>query len=80
MKAILEFDLSDSNDAAAHFRCIKAINLYIALWEIAKAKKGLEWTLDSKDESFNKYEVLELVYDKIGEILEDNNINFNELE
>lgn len=34
MKAILKFDLTDSDDRMAHQRCIKSLDLALALWDI----------------------------------------------
>jgi hypothetical protein len=77
-EAILKFDLSDPDDVIAHKRAVKSLDMAMALWEIThNTKKGLEWSLEGKD--LDKYDVLELVYEKIYEILNDNNINTDEL-
>jgi hypothetical protein len=77
-KAKIEFDLSDLDDRMAHFRAVKSLDMAIALWEIVhNTKKGLEWSLENKD--IDKYEVLELVFEKIHEILDEHNIRTDEL-
>jgi hypothetical protein len=77
-EGILKFDLNDPDDIIAHKRAVKSLDMAIALWEIThNTKKSLEWSLEGKD--LDKYEVLELVYEKIYEILNDNNINTDEL-
>lgn len=77
-EAILKFDLNDPDDTVAHKRAVKSLDMAMALWEIThNTKKSLEWSLEGKD--LDKYEVLELVYEKIYEILNDNNINTDEL-
>lgn len=77
-KAILEFDLNDPDDRQSHLRAIKALDMAGALWDIThNTKKNLEW--DIEDKNLDKYEVLELVFDKIYEILESHNINTDEL-
>jgi hypothetical protein len=77
-EAILKFDLNDPDDVIAHKRAVKSLDMAMALWEIThNTKKGLEWSLEGKD--LDKYDVLELVYEKIYEILNDNNINTDEL-
>lgn len=77
-KAILEFDLNDSDDVMAHKRAVKSLDMAVALWEIThNTKKGLEWSLEGKD--LDKYDTLELIFEKIYEILNDNNINTDEL-
>jgi hypothetical protein len=77
-KAILEFDLNDNDDKQSHLRAVKSLDMAGALWDIThNTKKGLEWTLEGKE--MDKYEVLDLVYDKIYEILQEHNINTDEL-
>ena len=77
-EAILKFDLNDVDDRMAHLRSVKSLDMAMALWEIThNTKKGLEWSLEGKD--LDKYDTLELVFEKIYEILNDNNINADEL-
>jgi RecA/RadA recombinase len=77
-EAILKFDLNDPDDRKQHLRAVKSLDMALALWNIThNTKKSLEWTLDGKD--LDKYEVLEMVYEKIYEILQDHDINTDEL-
>jgi len=77
-KAILEFNLNDGDDVMHYKRTVKSTDMAMALWEIThNTKKGLEWSLEGKE--LDKYDTLELVFDKIYEILNDNNINVDEL-
>ena len=77
-KGILEYDLNDSDDAMAHLRAVKSLDMAMALWEIIhNTKKGLEWAMEGKD--IDKYEALEMVYEKIYEILEEHNIKMDDL-
>jgi 3-oxoacyl-[acyl-carrier-protein] synthase III len=77
-KAILKYDLNDSDDAMAHMRAVKSLDMALALWEIThNTKKGLEWTMEGKE--IDKYEALEMVYEKIYEILEEHNIKMDDL-
>jgi hypothetical protein len=77
-KAILEFNLNDQDDVMHYKRTVKSTDMAMALWEIThNTKKGLEWSLEGKE--LDKYDTLELVFDKIYEILNDNNINVDEL-
>ncbi len=77
-KAILEFDLNELDDRMAHLRAVKSLDMAMALWDIThNTKKGLEWSLEGKD--IDKYEVLELVFDKIYEILDEHNVRTDEL-
>jgi hypothetical protein len=50
----------------------------MALWDIVhNTKKGLEWSMEGKE--IDKYDALELVFEKIHEILNDHNIITDEL-
>jgi hypothetical protein len=77
-KATLEYNLSDPDDAMAHLRAIKSLDMAMALWAIVhNTKKGLEWSMEGKE--IDKYDALELVFEKIHEILNDHNIITDEL-
>ena len=77
-KATLKYDLSDPDDVMEHKRAVKSLDMALAIWEIVhNTKKGLEWSMEGKE--IDKYDALELVYEKIHEILNDHNINTDEL-
>jgi hypothetical protein len=77
-KATLEYNLSDPDDAMAHLRAVKSLDMAMALWAIVhNTKKGLEWSMEGKE--IDKYDALELVFEKIHEILNDHNIITDEL-
>jgi hypothetical protein len=77
-KAILEYDLNDTEDKYAHKRAVKSFDMAMALWDIThNTKKSLGWALEGKDMS--NYAVLEMVFDKIYEILDEHNINTDDL-
>jgi len=77
-KATLEYDLNEPDDVMAHLRAVKSLDMAIALWDIVhNTKKSLEWSLEGKD--VDKYETLDLVFEKIIEILDEHNINTDEL-
>jgi hypothetical protein len=77
-KAKIEYDLSDVDDMYAHKRAIKSLDMAIALWEIThNTKKGLEWSMEGKE--IDKYDALELVFDKIHEIMSEHNIDLDDL-
>jgi hypothetical protein len=77
-KAKIEFDLNDVDDRMAHLRAVKSLDIAMALWDIThNTKKGLEWSLENKD--VDKYEVLEMVFEKIYEILDEHNVRTDEL-
>ena len=77
-EAILKYDLNDTDDAMAHMRAVKSLDMALALWDIThNTKKNIEWSLESKE--LNKYEVLDLVYERIYEILDEHNIKLDDL-
>ena len=77
-KATIEYNLSDPDDAMAHLRAVKSLDMAMALWAIVhNTKKGLEWSMEGKE--IDKYDALELVFEKIHEILNDHNIITDEL-
>ena len=77
-KAKLKFNLDDADDRLAHLRAVKSLDMAMALWDIVhNTKKGLEWSMEGKE--IDKYDALELVYEKIHEILNDHNIITDEL-
>ncbi len=77
-EGILKFDLNVFDDRIAHLRAVKSLDMALALWSIIhNTKKNLEWSFESKE--IDKYEALDLVYEKIHEILEEHNINIDDL-
>jgi hypothetical protein len=82
-KAKLEYDLNDTDDAMAHMRAIKSLDMALALWEIRyNTKKSIGYALEGKDlkgESVSNYDVLDMVYERIYEILDEHNIKLDDL-
>ena len=77
-KGILEFDLTNVDETKAHLRAVKSTDMAFALWDIThNTKKGLEWSMDGKE--MDKYDALEMVFEKIHEILDEHNIRTDEL-
>jgi hypothetical protein len=77
-KAILEFDLNDHDDKKAHLRAVKSLDMSLAIWDILhNTKKGLEWALEGKE--LDKYDALELVYEKIHSIIDEHGIIIGDL-
>lgn len=68
MKAILEFDLENHKDQLAHNRCIKSLNLSLALWDINQLNhEGYIHATDLTNrinEIFDKYNI------KLDELIE----------
>jgi hypothetical protein len=65
MKGILEFDLNDKDDIEAHLRCVKSLDMALALDDIW-SYIGKIWN-NSEDEDTIK--IVE-VYERVKEILE----------
>lgn len=77
-KAKLEYDLNEPDDIMAHKRAVKSLDLALALWTIThNTKKSLEWSMEGKE--MDKYDTLELVYEKIHEIISEYHINLDDL-
>ena len=73
MKATLEFDLNEPDDIKSHLRCVKALDMALALWHIRMMRKDLEHMQDVNELT------TENVISKIFEILDDHTLNTDEL-
>lgn len=79
MKAILKFDLEDSDDKMAHERCIAADKMAFVLWEfLHNSRKTIEYTLDEKKD-LNNYEVVDLIYEKFVSLLDEEGVSIDKL-
>jgi hypothetical protein len=77
-KAKIEYDLNDVDDVYAHKRAVKSLDMALVLWEIThNTKKGLEWKMEGKE--MDKYDALEMVYEKIYEIMSEHNVDLDDL-
>jgi hypothetical protein len=77
-KAKIEYDLNDIDDSYAHRRAIKSLDMALVLWEIThNTKKGLEWSMEGKE--MDKYDALEMVFEKIYEIMSEHNVSLDDL-
>jgi hypothetical protein len=77
-KSTLKYDLTDPEEFMAHLRAIKSLDMALALWDIThNTKKNLHRSIGDKD--LNPHEVIDEVYKKILEILDEHNINTEEL-
>jgi hypothetical protein len=81
MKVTINYDLDnfDIDDERKLGMAMDSHNMYMVLWEFARnSKKGLEWSLDNKE--IDKYEVIELVYERFFDLLEEYHININKYD
>jgi hypothetical protein len=77
-KAILEFDLNDTDDSIAFTRCNKSLDMAFALWKIChNSRKGLLYNCEAKE--MNSHEAVCMVFDRIYEIMQEHNVNLDEL-
>lgn len=77
MKATIEFNLSDPDEAMEHYRCIKATDLALVLWELSSSKKSVDRMIDAareEDKNIDAYDGADLVYDKLYELLEQHGV------
>ena len=74
MKAILKFDLNDIDQQDAHFRCIKSLDMALALFEIIEK---INYTLDTSEDgqSINGVKLQQSIQD----IFAENDINLDKL-
>jgi len=78
MKGKIKFDLNNPEDQSKFKRVFKADDMAFALFEILRnTKKQLEWSLEGKD--IDKYDTLELIYEKIWDIVNEHNIDIDDI-
>jgi hypothetical protein len=81
MKATLSYNLNDPDDRMAHLRAVKSLDMASALFEITRnLKNTIEHRYEDIDNTNNDvFDGIQAVFDKIYDILEDNNIDIDEL-
>ena len=69
----------ETNDGEEALRMMKSSDLAGVIWTfIYNTKKSIEWWIDAEDE-VHAYDVLDKVFDRFYEILDEYNINIDEL-
>jgi len=77
-QATLNFDLNDPDDNMAFMRCAKSTDMALSIWEFAhNTKKSFQRDLSESDDK--AYELLDKVYDRFWEILNDNGVKIDDL-
>jgi hypothetical protein len=77
MKAKLEFDLDDFDDRMAHMRCVKSTHMAIVLSEMtSNARKRITMGSEYGEEY---YKGVDDVFNKLRELMEENNLDMDEL-
>lgn len=79
MKAKLEFDLNDPDDRMSHLRAVKSLDMASALFEITRLKKQVERRFESETTECDSFDAIQDVFDRIYQVLSDNNIDIDEL-
>ena len=80
MKATLSYNLNDPDDRMAHLRAVKSLDMASALFEITRnLKKQVERKYEDDITEYDSFDVIQEVFDRIYEILGENNIDINEL-
>jgi hypothetical protein len=78
MKAQLTFDLFDAEDMIEHKRCIKALDICMAIWEMDQYLRT-KTKYESEGMSSEVYDAYDSMREKLREILEERSISFDEL-
>ena len=80
MKATLSYNLDEPEDAQSHLRAVKSLDLALALYQILNLRKKLEMRFEVIDSSnHDVFDGIQEYADGVGEILENNGINIDEL-
>jgi hypothetical protein len=80
MKATLSYNLNDPDDRMAHMRAVKSLDMASALFEITQnLRKKVIRRFEDDDKEYDEFDGIQEVFDRIHEILEDNNIDIDEL-
>lgn len=83
MKATLTFNLDNADDSIAHMRAVHATEMALVLWELThNTKRKIEHEIQGNEiegKNLDKYEVLDLVFEKLHEELNENGINIDKL-
>lgn len=79
MKATLTFNLSDPDDSRDYYLVNKSSDMAMFIWQIShNTKKELEYEIDAK-KKMSSYETLDMLFEKIHELLNEHDININKL-
>lgn len=76
MVATLTFNLDEADQREAHMRCVKALDLTLALFDIQNKRKELEYFIENNRDPDD---ILEKIMEEINDTLAKYNINFEEI-
>jgi hypothetical protein len=79
MKAILEFNLDDPDDAMEHKRCVYATQIAIILWDLVhNTKKQMEHLIEA-DSKLTAYDMVDKYHQTIIEALDEQGVIIDKL-
>jgi hypothetical protein len=80
-KAILEFDLNDSDDRMEHLRCVKSTDMALLIWDILyNTKKSLIYKLESDNLSTDReHDLIESIWEELWDRANEKGIKIDEL-
>lgn len=82
-KAILEFDLTDGDDRMEHLRAIKSTDMALMIWQLVyNTKKDIVRELEAEEFKGgvdHDYDLLDKVFEKINDLMEEYNIAIDDL-
>jgi len=77
-KAKLIYDLNDPDDRSDYKVVNKAQDMASSIWKFAyNTKKDFEWKIES--EKLDSYDLLDAIYQKFWDILEEHSIDIDDL-
>lgn len=78
-KAKLVYDLNDTDDAMAHLRAVKSLDMALVLWEMAyNAKKKVHYQIEG-EKITDPYDAVNKVFEKLWDELNEKGINLDDL-
>lgn len=79
MKAIIEYNLDDPDDRHSYDIHNRSKDLAFLIWQLmTNKKKEIEYKLEV-NKNYTRYDALDLVFEEIGTMLEEEGINIDKL-
>lgn len=80
MEAILKFNLDERDDIEAHLRCVKALDMALALWDMDQyLRSKMKYGNKDAELSDDAYKALEEAREQLREFMSSRGINLDEL-
>ena len=78
-KAILEFDLTDPDDAMEFERAVKATDMALVLWQLVFNTKKQIFNEIEFEKIESPYDAIDKFYERLYEELDDHGLNMDKL-